>query len=131
MFRLVQFTLILWLLVLLGGCSSPPTTGVLTEKNDGMMVTLKPGDTLVVQLKGNPSTGYNWEPENKDLKILEMIGEPEFTNQNKDAVGSAGVITLHFKAVAVGQEPFKLIYHRSWDKDVAPLQTFEVSIVVK
>jgi inhibitor of cysteine peptidase len=131
MFRPVQLTLILILLWLLGSCSSTPTPEILTEKNDGMTVNLKPGDTLVVQLQGNPSTGYTWEPENKNLKILTMVGEPEFISQNKNVVGSAGVITLQFKAVTVGQEPLKLIYHRSWEKDVAPLQTFTVSIVVK
>ena len=129
--RLIQFMVILGLLAFVSGCGSQPANAILTEKNDGMTVTLKLGDPLVVQLQGNPTTGYNWETENKDLKTLQLTGEPEFTSTNKDLAGSAGVVTLKFKAVAVGQEPLKLIYHRSWEKDVAPLKTFTLSIVVK
>jgi inhibitor of cysteine peptidase len=107
-----------------------PACGI-TEKNAGTTVTLESGDTLVVRLKGNLSTGYSWESEKKDHKLLVMIGEPEFTPESKSIVGSAGVITLKFKAVAVGKERLKLIYHRTWEKNAAPLQTFEVTLVVK
>jgi inhibitor of cysteine peptidase len=135
MFRFGQLTFILWLLVSLVGCNNAitntETNVVLTEKNNGTTVNIRTGDTLEVQLKGNPTTGYNWELENKDLKILTMIGGPEYTSQNKESIGSAGVFTLRFKSIATGQEPLKLIYHRSWEKDVAPLQTFEVSVAVK
>lgn len=131
MFRINQFALILILLFSLEACSNSQTIGALTEKDTGKTVTLKLGDTLWVQLEGNPSTGYNWEPANTDSKILTIVGEPEFIAQNKDLVGSGGTVSLRFKATAAGQEPLKLIYHRSWEKDVAPLQTFEVSIVVK
>jgi inhibitor of cysteine peptidase len=131
MLRIFQPALMLFLLLSLGACSNPQGTGALTEKDNGRTVMLKVGDTLSVQLPGNPSTGYSWEPANADLKILTLVGEPEFIAQNPGETGSGGTVTLRFKATGAGQEPLKLVYHRSWEKDVAPLKTFEVSVVVQ
>jgi hypothetical protein len=33
----------------------------LTETDAGRTIAMKKGDTLLVTLEGNPSTGYNWE----------------------------------------------------------------------
>ncbi|MBM4429116.1 MAG: protease inhibitor I42 family protein, partial [Chloroflexi bacterium] len=44
---------------------------------------------------------------------------------------SPGKMTLRFTGVAAGQTALKLIYHRSFEKDVPPVKTFEVTVVVK
>jgi inhibitor of cysteine peptidase len=125
------FALMLILLLSLAACSNPQGIGSLTEEDNGKTITLNFGDTLPVRLQGNPSTGYTWEPANADLKILTIVGEPEFIAQNPGTTGSGGIVTLRFKATATGQESLKLIYHRSWEKDVAPLKTFEITVVVQ
>jgi len=118
--------------LLLAGCGT--TTGgqtvKLTEADAGKRVELAPGDTLEIALEGNPSTGYNWEVESVDNAILKQVGEPQF-EADSSAVGSPGVITLAFQALASGQTNLKLIYHRSFEPEVAPLETYEVSVVVK
>jgi len=88
------------------------------------------GDVLIVKLEGNPTTGYNWEPENKELTTLEMDGLPDF-NPDKNMPGSPGMVTLRFNAVATGQETLKLVYHRSWEADEEPLDTFTIIVEVK
>ena len=130
MFRLIANILLLTAL-LLSACSPALTDHVtLTEKDAGRRVELRLDQTLAVTLKGNPTTGNNWEPENKNLKTLQRVGLPEFRPASSQP-GSPGTVTLRFTPIAAGQEPLKLIYHRSWETGVEPLNTFEVTVVVK
>lgn len=88
------------------------------------------GDTLEVILKGNPTTGYNWEVDYVDSAILRQVGKTEFKADRKTR-GSGGIITMRFEALASGQTVLRLIYHRPFEKGVPPVQTLEVAVVVK
>jgi inhibitor of cysteine peptidase len=111
------------------GCSS---SGVaLTGKDNGSAVTVNTGDTFTVQLAGNPSTGFTWEAKDLDTSILEQVGDPKFDSSNPALVGSGGSLTLTFKALKPGATTLTLIYHRPWETDVAPIDTFSVTVTVK
>ncbi len=120
---------------LLWACASRPspgpTTRKLTEADAGSSVELQVGDKLEVTLPGNPTTGFTWEVGGGDPAILRPSGEAEFQADSTAAVGSGGKLTLRFEAVAAGQTGLKLIYHRPFEADVTPIQTFEVSVTVK
>jgi inhibitor of cysteine peptidase len=111
-----------------GSKSSP-----LTAADNGKSVEVKKGDLIVIQLDGNPSTGYNWEAKDLDSSMFEQVGEPEFKSGNPDPniVGAGGTLTLTFKALKTGIATLALVYHRSWEPDVEPLDTFSVTITVK
>jgi inhibitor of cysteine peptidase len=96
----------------------------------GETVTLKTGDTLLIELDGNITTGFNWIPAPQDPVLLEQVGESEVTPAS-DLPGAPGKILLQFKAVARGQAVLRLDYKRSWETNVAPEKTFEVTVVVK
>ena len=103
----------------------------LTEADEGGAFELKRvGDQLVVVLEGNPTTGYLWEVEGVDKSILQPIDDAVFL-PDSDAIGSGGKLTLRFHAMATGQTTLRLVYHRPWEEDVAPLKTFEVNIAVR
>ena len=102
----------------------------LSEKDASKTIELNIGDNLVIALEGNITTGYTWEMESKDNAVLRQVGDPQVTPQSQ-ALGAPGKIALKFEAVNSGQAALKLVYHRPWEKDVAPLQTFEVTVVVK
>jgi len=101
----------------------------LTDQDAGNATTLKVGDTLVVSLAGNPTTGYNWEVSPVQGAILVQVGEPDFTPDNA-MPGSGGAIRLTFQATVAGHQSLQFIYHRPWEKDVAPIKvlTFEVTV---
>ena len=101
----------------------------LTEADNGRSIELKVGDELEVTLPGNPTTGFQWDVDSVDSVILRQIGEPEFKPSN-NAVGSGGNFTLRFEAVGTGQTELKMIHHRSFEENVPPIQTFEVTITV-
>ena len=102
----------------------------LTEKEAGKSVEVANGGTLEITLEGNPTTGYTWEVDAVDEKILKLEGEPDF-DAASDAVGAGGMMTLKFNAESAGETDLKLVYHRPWEEDEAPAETFEVSVTVK
>jgi inhibitor of cysteine peptidase len=112
------------------GCSpTPPATVTLGAQDDGRTITLKSGDTLIIELEGNPTTGFSWEVEAVDDAILALQGDAQYTASETGLVGSGGVFTFTFRAASKGQTPLQLVYHRSWE-NVAPEDTFEVTVVV-
>ncbi len=119
---------------LLTACSASPTPAApiqsLTEADAGRSIELRAGDTLEVTLPGNASTGFQWEVKSVDASILKPSGEPAFKSSS-NALGSSGQFTLRFEAVAPGQTKLQLIYHRPFETDTPPAQTFEVTVTVK
>lgn len=100
----------------------------LTKTDDGRAIALAAGDTLIVELEGNPTTGYTWELEAIDESILSLVGEPDYRSDS-DLVGSPGAFTFTFEAAEPGETALRLVYLRPWE-DVEPIQTFSVSITV-
>lgn len=101
----------------------------LTASDNGRTIELQVGQVLTFTLDANPSTGYTWEMTKLDQKILQQIGEAEFT-PDSTLPGAGGQQVFRFKAVSAGQTSLNLIYHRPWEKDVAPLKTFSLQVVV-
>jgi len=132
---MLLFRLILLLMVSsLSACgtSAAPEKSArqITQADDGRQIELQAGDTLEITLPVNPTTGFKWEVSDIDSTILRLAGEPTF-EQSSNAVGSGGQVTLRFEAVRPGQTELKLILHRPFEKDAPPIQTFEVTVIVK
>ena len=101
----------------------------LVEENSGCTLKLNPGDSLSVRLAGNLTTGYQWEIISYDKPVLRPIGEPDYAANSK-AIGAGGMYTFRFEAVAPGTTCLKMIYHRTWEKGIAPLRAFQISLIV-
>jgi inhibitor of cysteine peptidase len=132
MYRSIAFLMITLIAALpLSACGSSAAKSVTVGEQDAnSTVSLRVGDTLEVVLEGNPTTGYQWEKESGDEAILKQAGDLEF-KPDSDLPGSGGKVTLRFEAVGTGQTVLRLIYHRSFEPDVPPLETFEVTVTVK
>lgn len=110
--------------------------GVVTldAEDNGRQVEVAPGQVLAVSLASNPTTGYRWEVAEVDQAVLEPQGEAEFRQEDtgdQQLVGVGGTETLRFLAKDPGQTKLGLAYRRSWEKDVEPLETFSVQVVVR
>jgi inhibitor of cysteine peptidase len=129
------------LIILAAGCGShagsgpvqvsPPEQVNLTASDNGQKITLFAGQELVIQLDGNPSTGYTWEAKDLDAGMFQQVGETVFAASNSNLVGSGGTLTLTFRVLKTGPAALTLVYHRSWETGVAPLQTFSITAAVK
>lgn len=117
--------------ILLSGCAqSSKEAKKVIEKDNGKFVELKIGNTLIAELPGNPTTGYTWEVAECDPSVLKFAGEPGYKT-NTNYIGSPGKITLKFKAAAAGRTGLKLVYRRPWEKDIAPVKTYRITVDVK
>jgi inhibitor of cysteine peptidase len=112
-------------------CSPQQQEVQATADDAGREMELKKGQTLVVTLEGNPTTGYSWEVvEPLYGQVLRQMGEPEFKAES-EALGAGGEQTLRFEAVNTGKMTLKLVYHRPWEKGVDPLETYSIQVVVR
>jgi len=98
--------------------------------DNGTTIEMKKGETLVLSITGNPTTGYTWEIESVDQNILQSAGEADYKSDSM-LIGSGGTYKFKFTALNPGSTPLKLKYWRSFDHDNPPVETFEVKIVVK
>jgi inhibitor of cysteine peptidase len=103
----------------------------LTAADDGRQIELNSGQTLVVSLESNPSTGYSWERAPTEDQILQQAGEPEFREGRPGVVGAPGQQVFRFQATATGTTKLDLVYHRPWEQEAKPEGTFSVTVVVR
>jgi inhibitor of cysteine peptidase len=99
-------------------------------EDNGRQVELKPGQTLAVTLESNASTGYTWEVIELDENIFRQIGEPEFRMKG-NRPGDPNEMTIRFRAVNAGQTTLKLLYHRRWEAEEVPQETFSIDVRVQ
>ena len=95
---------------------------------NGKSLALKPGDTLVVRLAANPSTGYDWAFVSRP-KALRLI-KSTYVTSPPGRVGQGGTFSFRLRAVT-GRGTLKLAYRRPWEKGKAPAQSFSIKVRVR
>jgi inhibitor of cysteine peptidase len=73
-----------------------------TAADAGSAFTLVTGDTLVVRLDANPTTGYDWRVMSTNEALLPAAGEAVYAS-SADLPGAGGVDTFRFLAKAAGE----------------------------
>jgi len=134
--RKVCLIVVIILLIALGGCASTSlSSNVKLGKADaaGKTFDLAKAGTLEITLEGNPTTGYTWNQVSNNDGVLKPAGA--YTYQQNPApagmVGVGGKFTFNFKAIGVGATQLKFSYQRPWEKNVPPIESFELNINVK
>ena len=128
-----DIVLVLSAVFLLAGCGADRSkeSKKIIEKDNGKLVELTVGNTLIIELPGNPTTGYTWEVGSVNVSVLKQAGNTAKFKADTDLTGSPGKVTLRFKAVGPGKTTLKLIYRRPWEKDIAPIKAYQADVVVK
>ncbi len=105
----------------------------LSKADIGKTFDLAKGGTLEIALDGNPTTGYQWSLLSGNDTVLKQIDNYTFKRNPapKKMVGVGGKFIFNFQAVGLGVAQLKFAFQRSWEKDVPPVETFDVSINVK
>jgi len=120
------------ILLLTGGCSASEIR--MDDTHNNSQKEILRGQTLVVTLASNPTTGYSWQVAEADKAVLRQVGDAEFKSSapsNPPLVGASGTETFRFETIGAGTTTLKMIYRRSWEKDVPPIKTFTVQVVVR
>jgi inhibitor of cysteine peptidase len=126
--NILNIFIILALLLIIKGCAlSKPIT--LTEKDNGKTITLKQGETFLIKLPSNPTTGYDWYIKTKPENI-EQSGATDYIQGNKKIMGAPGLTVFKFKAGQKGTGTLVLIYMRKWEGILPSSKKFSINIIV-
>jgi inhibitor of cysteine peptidase len=116
------------LLLFTAGCGFGSEVSIGEEKN-GSEVSLKVGQTLVLTLASNPSTGYQWRADEVDEGVLEEVSH-DYRADWPVIPGSGGRDIWRFKALSPGNTTLTMVYERSWE-EAEPLKTLSITAVVQ
>jgi inhibitor of cysteine peptidase len=108
--------------------SGPSTVNV---SESGKQIELAPGDSLIVTLDSNPTTGFAWSIAGiGDETVVDEIGN-EYQGSDSGLMGAGGQEVWTFEALDEGTSTIEMQYSRSWETGVEPAAMFNVTVVVK
>ena len=133
-FRSIIRLLVLLLAACLTASCRSPQNILLTESDSGRTLDLCVGDTIVVALNANGTTGFDWYPRHGagNVQILAEKGDryvvdPDPVDIRKPVAGQGGSHYFSYRVIGPGICGIALDYKRSWEKK-DPAKTFEVLI---
>jgi inhibitor of cysteine peptidase len=102
----------------------------------GATTELARGELLLIELPGNPSTGYVWAVDGDlppQLAVEDGLpGTPaQASPSDRPVVGAPQMQWLYFRAVQRGSAELRLRWHRPWEADAAPARTASYTITVR
>jgi inhibitor of cysteine peptidase len=109
-----------------GGGSGSGTAPVETFQA-GDSISVANGDTFVIALEANPSTGYTWSAAANPNATF--VSSKQVAGQSMP--GAPGTQQLTFEATASGSSTLVLSYARSFESGVPPVQTESFPLTVK
>lgn len=101
----------------------------LNEDSNGQEYTVPVGQTFILSLNTNPSTGFQWNPGSWDDEIMSLNNRHFESSSNEMLVGQGGKEYFAFTALKPGSTEIKLNYARPWES-VQPLQNYSLKIIV-
>ncbi|MCJ7620847.1 MAG: DNRLRE domain-containing protein [Anaerolineae bacterium] len=107
---------------------SPLTEVRLSAEDDRRQIEVRGDQLLVVTLEGNLSTGYIWEVEGLDEKVLRQRGEIE-NQQESNLLGACSRHIIRFQAVGEGQTTLNVVQRRPWEEGIEPIHRFSVQVM--
>jgi predicted secreted protein len=100
---------------------------VVNQAQNGGAVSAAAGDTVVLRLAENPTTGYRWQ---LDSATGLMLSADEFSSVSA-APGAGGERRLCFVAPAPGTFQIQASLRRAWEAGAAPQAQFRVTVQVR
>ena len=117
-------------LALLVSCAHRPAIN-LSESDAGKTITIAPGETLVIRLASNPTTGYAWTLV-KAPEHLELVGgAPVYEPPDGALPGAGGHQSFRLRANTIGRETVELRYARAWERVAASGPPYQVTIEIR
>lgn len=106
-----------------------PRVVTLGEQDDGVRREVPAAATLVLELPGNPTTGYRWELTNADPPLANPTSS--YVPAARDREGAGGTFRFEWTMPAdEGELAASFAYRRPFEKGVAPLREFHLRVHV-
>lgn len=119
-------------LALLAACAGQPPKHIVSVSGQGdCPKKLVVGQTLLVMLPTNPTTGFRWSITDPAASVLKSLGPEVYSNpEDAGVVGGAGQSTWRYLVSTAGSAHLKMAYQQPWAPEVVPEQTFDCAIDV-
>lgn len=131
-------------LIVLGACAAPAdetpspasgqaAVGEVQGVRDGRTM-LAVGQTLVISLPSNATTGYTWTLSGSNIEVLNPgtpFGEEATDPHEPGMVGVGGNTSWRFLAAQPGTVRLSFAYRRAWETNTRPAETATYTIVVR
>jgi inhibitor of cysteine peptidase len=106
------------------------STVTLTATDDGRTVDLGAGDSVVLRLAENPTTGYQWALEPGSDDVLALQGS-DYIGPTSPNPGAGGQRVFTFKAARGGSATVHLRLRRAWEGDQSVRGAFTATFRVR
>lgn len=116
-------------LIVSGGNSRSIIT--LTQADNGKSVVLHVGQTAVITLQENPTTGYQWAVEPSPKPLLILTSSAYTTAAKPGLVGAGGQRVLRFQARRSGTDKLQLKLWRAWEGNRSIVDRFAITVIVQ
>jgi len=93
-------------------------------------IQLKKGDTLLIKLWGNMTTGYAWSLAAGPDNVLVQTGDVTYEKTSK-LLGAGEWSVFTFSAETIGEAQLTFIYQRPFEPENPPEKTIEVTVLVR
>lgn len=115
-----------------GKTSSSASDAAVVDAHADGETRLQRGQLLAIELDSNASTGYAWEIVEDGSPVLESAPVPAIAAPAVAPMpGAGGTSRWRFRAAQSGTANLRLVYRRSWEKDVEPVRTASYRVVVE
>jgi inhibitor of cysteine peptidase len=102
--------------------SSTITVG---QAANGKTIHPRAGDTLIVRLPGNPTTGYRWSVSRTPAPLRLLASS--YVPSPPKRLGQGGTFVFRFR-VRAGHGTLTLVYRRPWEKSKPPLRSYSLLV---
>lgn len=104
-------------------------TKTLTKAADGTTVEVRPGERIVIQLPENPTTGYRWDVETADDRVVSKVSH-DYGKGGAADPGAGSNVKLVFEARAPGEGSIRLKRWREWEGEASVKERYGVQVRV-
>lgn len=119
-------------LLLACGVAAPALAAVirLGERANGTTVRVRVGDTLVIRLSANASTGYAWRFTSTGAPMLRVVSS-RYVPAKSTLVGAPGTFIARVVVRTVGRRTLALAYRRQTRPPTKAARLFRVKVVAR
>ncbi len=129
--KIILLSSLLFSAIFLTGCQNKQSTSLIVADNTGNIYA-KTGDSFVIKLESNATTGYSWQLAEFKSGIVKKVSNIYVPSKTEGRLaGSGGIEEWTFKAIAKGKVIITFEYVRPWEKDVPPIKRALYQVTVK
>lgn len=102
----------------------------LVHTDSGKSIEVQSGDTIIVRLDENPTTGFQWAIDKSNDAIL-TLQDSDYVPAPDSRIGSGGQRVFTFKTQSAGAVDLQLKLWRQWEGDQSITDRFVVTLQIR